>query len=111
MLMSNESEHEFVKITTSNKELSVTTDHVMLSEHRLVKAKDLKVGAKLGQETIQQLQFYRKKNRITVLTESGTILANNVLTTTICGDYLDATDSAPEAIEKWKKDHQWVLGQ
>jgi hypothetical protein len=61
----------------------------MFHEQKLVRAKELKVGAKLGKETILQIQFFKDKKRITVITESGTILANQILTTTICGEYLD----------------------
>jgi hypothetical protein len=43
----------------------------------------------LGIETIKKIGFSKQPKHITVVTEEGTILANGILTTTICGEYLD----------------------
>lgn len=108
-LLINESEHEFVKIKTETKELAVTLDHVMIANSKLVKAKDLQVGYKLDLETVLSIEPFKKLKRVTIITEAGTVLANNVLTTTICGDYIDVHGTELGVMEKWKVDHEWLM--
>ncbi len=41
----------------------------------------------MGNEEILDLLFFKQFQRITVITGAGTILANGILTTTICSEY------------------------
>ena len=107
--MLNESEHNFVRITTKTKDLIVTVDHVMIIGERLIAAEELKIGMRLGTETITKIENMRRKNKITVITETGTIIANHILTTTICGDYLKTKGSELSVLGDWKKDHAWMM--
>jgi len=68
----------------------VTPDHVMISEKKLFQAKNLKIGMMLGNDEIKKLEMTPRKTKITVVTETGTILVNGLLATTICGDYMES---------------------
>jgi hypothetical protein len=81
----------------------------MLVEDQLLKASELKSGMKLHGEEIISVHFYEADKKITVITTSGTILANGILTTTICGDYVDVHGNELGVLEKWKKDHDFLM--
>jgi|LakMenE01Jun11ns_1017448.scaffolds.fasta_scaffold9688045_2 hypothetical protein len=58
---------------------------------------------KIGNTFVRDLKFVEEKTRITVLTKDGTIMANGILTTTICSDYIDVYGNGLDVLERWKK--------
>ena len=46
----------------------MTDDHVMISNFKLVKAKDLKIGDLINGEPIKELTYYEKQKKTTVIT-------------------------------------------
>ncbi len=54
-------------------------------------------------------ELKRKEKKIIILTASGTIQANGIVTTTICGDYIDVHGNDLQVLEKWKKDNEWLM--
>ena len=63
----------------------------------------------LHSEMINERTEVVKPNKVTIITESGTILANGVLATTICGEYAVGDKSAFDILAQWKRDHQWLI--
>jgi len=102
---------DFVQIFAKNTSLTVTPDHVMISKDKLIKAKDLKIGMFVENQEIQDLKSVQHQKKITVSTTEGTIIANGILTTTICGDYIDLYGDSLEVLEKWREDHMWLSGK
>jgi hypothetical protein len=47
--------YDFLTITTPNNTLTVTLDHLMVEEAKLVKAQNLKIGMMLGGQRIEKL--------------------------------------------------------
>lgn len=41
----------------------------------------------LGQQKIEKLELLRKENKVTIIVSEGTLLANGIVTSTICGEY------------------------
>jgi hypothetical protein len=60
----------------------------MIADSSMILAKDLKIGMTLGKEIITNLTMLELPNKITLLTQDGTIIANGIWTTTICHEYL-----------------------
>lgn len=81
----------------------------MIMESKLIQAKYLKVVMILTGQRILNLEKLKQFKKISVITEEGTILANGLLTTTICGDYLDGRGNTLSVLEEWKKDHNWLM--
>lgn len=94
-------EYSFVKLIFSYDDLNLqgvysfietTEDHVMIiivkGRHELTVAKGVKLGDRIitstGEGTIMAISNSKKRSRVQLSTEDGTILANNLLTTTYC---------------------------
>lgn len=99
--------YDFIQISTKSKTLTVTIDHLMVVGSKLMKAGNLKIGMELGKEKIEKLELVQKKDKYTIVTAEGTVLANGILTTTMCGEYEGM--ELEEGLRKWKQDHEWLL--
>ena len=64
---------------------------------------------KFKEETILSIEKITKTTRITVITQEGTILANGILTSTVCANHTDVHGDDIASLEKWKRDHQWLI--
>jgi hypothetical protein len=49
----------------------------------------------------------QKKSKITVFTADGSVLANGILTSTICGEYENM--EVQEGLRRWRQDHKLLL--
>jgi hypothetical protein len=105
---------EFVKLSTSEGELVVTVDHGLLMEDgegRLVltRADEMEVGGKIrtgkGYGRIEGVKRAKGSSRVTVGTRSGTLLANSILTSTICGDSFKKGEALSEVLPGWLSTH------
>jgi hypothetical protein len=63
----------------------------------------------LMNEEIENIGFQRQNTKINVITGSGTILANGIMTTTICGDYVEEHGNTLNVMDRWKRDHKWLI--
>jgi len=97
--------------------LTVTTNHVVLVEReeqgivsqQLSQARDLALGDVVrisgrGAAVVDGLEHVILEHKNELITMDGTVIANGVHVTTMCGEYAKASDVA-SAIETWKHDH------
>ncbi len=102
---------EFIKIETSSGILEVTPDHIMIVDEQLIKARDLKIGMFIREAAIKNLSVIERHKKVTIATKEGTVLANGLLTTTMCGDYANMDLDAQTALSIWQKDHELLMTQ
>ena len=108
---------QFVNIYTSNNNnISITNDHVMIilknSIKILVKAIDLRIGDVLvtndGNTKIKNIKYTNDNVKYEIITESGTVLASSILTTTLCVDELSNNlVDADQKLNEWKLRHKF----
>lgn len=97
--------------------LTVTTNHVVLVERekqgidsqQLSQARDLALGDVVrirgrGAAVVDGLEKVVLEHKNELITMDGTVIANGVHVTTMCGEYAKA-GSVASAIETWKHDH------
>lgn len=105
---------EFIRVTTPSGELTVTVDHGLLIKDEngmlmLIKAGALRVGDELagakGELAVLAVRKERRSTRVTVATKAGTILANGVLASTICGTSFNNGQQLQEVLPGWLRTH------
>jgi intein/homing endonuclease len=106
--------------------VTVTSDHGVLVHEsasgsspdsrpvvRVVSSQDIVSGDKLVRWEsgewkalkVRKVTMIKKSSKITVRTRSGTVLANGVLVSTLCGDAYESGSEWSETAERWKEMH------
>lgn len=105
-----------VQTSTGVKELVVTDNHMMLvangTDHaaKLVRASELKIGEVVElRESSSRGQIIRVvpthlDHRNELVTAAGTVLANDILVSTVCSEYAKSADLNTN-LARWQRDH------
>lgn len=115
---SGQIKHVNVSVTTSTgvKELVVTDNHMMIVANgtdratMLVQASELKIGDVVelressGRGQIVSLVTTHLDHRNELVTATGTVLANDILVSTVCSEYATSADLNTN-LARWQRDH------
>ena len=102
-------------ILESGKQLIITNEHGVIvldneSNKRIMTANNLREGYKLitleGPEVIKKINSLQTKDKYILETEDGTVIANNIYVSTICGDMIDEKMNSDDLLKLWKNKHE-----
>jgi len=110
----------FIAITTEKShQIEVTPDHGLIvfdktsDKLNLLKAKDLKLGDELivsgNLLKINRIEHTIRREKWTLETTEGTVLANEIYVSTICTEDLDQSLPLELVMNEWKQNHKNLI--